>query len=201
MMIYSKQSKLLDTLVKRNRKILTVIDFVARYIFMSTTKLLKCGLCGNQVSSTVKRCTSCGVEFKKETSLAAWIFSSIFALLVFGSIINSNKQIEQNKNIFTQGNTAEFLDSNRKTKDEVLDLCNRHLQSNFSYSTPTNISSDDSKVEFKENRILVLLVYKKDKPFKSLTKQERDSVEGFCKFSPTYKLKMISYKDEVVRFN
>lgn len=93
------------------------------------------------------------------------------------------------------------MDSNRKTKDEVLDLCNRHLQSNFSYSTPTNISSDDSKVEFKENRILVLLVYKKDKPFKSLTKQERDSVEGFCKFSPTYKLKMISYKDEVVRFN
>lgn len=161
---------------------------------MSQPKLLKCGLCSHPVSSTAKKCTSCGVKFQKKTSLTTWIFSLIFMLIVFGVLFNTINNKTKNQGVSHEPKTlttsyTEVGDD--KAKERVIKLCHEKLQSYFDYSEPNQVSFRDSKVIFTKTRILALVKYANN----------TTSNSGFCKFSPQYEVRMLSYAESLVKFD
>lgn len=54
-------------------------------------KLISCGTCGHQVSSSATQCPNCGQQFKKKTSKLTWIIAALFGLpFLMGIIMASN---------------------------------------------------------------------------------------------------------------
>lgn len=58
-------------------------------------KLITCGTCGHQVSSTATQCPNCGQKFKKKTSIFTWAVAGLIGVPFLFGIFKSASQPTQ----------------------------------------------------------------------------------------------------------
>lgn len=108
-------------------------------------KLMTCGTCNHQVSSTATQCPNCGQKFKKKTSPIVWIIAAFFGLpflwgIFSASTSNNTPSLNEQTKQITTTSTSEPItqqDSVKWQYDEDTDKM-RGTKSYFAYLNSSN---------------------------------------------------------------